>query len=297
MHGIERACWCVAGDGKDKGPQASFAVSPGHVGQVGPSEKVVPPHTLRDLLDTALHQYLRRVNTIRDAFELKTDLVSAIESLPGRTKHALVEFDRSVLKPIKSILRTSGLEQWEVGRYLIALHAPDANRLAVARNPRLNGLFSNPYSGMTNAEAAKIVADAHAGPNAAAFKSIATIMRRVSEDKLNRLVESDLLSKEEADQWRADLGPNYISMRGSEYDLPERRFEAPPRSGIRGPESKRRGDKSNASYAEVIPNTISGALSKIVRAHANEVAKTVGDFVQEPRACRASAVGGNFVAR
>jgi len=260
------------------GGRALFAVSP-----QGPSNVTVPEHTKTDRLSASFGQYLRRVETLRSAFGVSTDLVNWFERMPGRTKHLLKEWEKRNLKPVKDLLKQYDIEAWEAGRYLLALHVPDANALAAKRHPRKYGKASNPGSGMTNAEAAKIVTEYESDPKrAAGFKSIAGINRRMGEEKLKGMVAAGLVPQDVADQWRADLGPNYVSLANLDYDPDSRSFIPSSRSGVKGKESRsRQGRMSRADFSNIIPMTWSAAAEKIVRAEHNAVAQQVGEFVKE----------------
>ena len=260
------------------GTDPRFAVSP-----QGPSNVTVPEHTKTDRLSASFGQYLRRVETLRSAFGVSTDLVNWFERMPGRTKHLLKEWEKRNLKPVKDLLKQYDIEAWEAGRYLFALHVPDANALAAKRHPRKYGKASNPGSGMTNAEAAKIVTEYESDPKrAAGFKSIAGINRRMGEEKLKVMVAAGLVPQDVADQWRADLGPNYVSLANLDYDPDSRGFIPSSRSGVKGKESRsRQGRMSRADFSNIIPMTWSAAAEKIVRAEHNAVAQQVGEFVKE----------------
>lgn len=262
----------------ESGTDPRFAVAP-----QGPSNVTVPEHTKTDRLSASFGQYLRRVETLRSAFGVSTDLVNWFERMPGRTKHLLKEWEKRNLKPVKDLLKQYDIEAWEAGRYLLALHVPDANALAAKRHPRKYGKASNPGSGMTNAEAAKIVTEYESDPKrAAGFKSIAGINRRMGEEKLKVMVAAGLVPQDVADQWRADLGPNYVSLANLDYDPDSRSFIPSSRSGVKGKESRsRQGRMSRADFSNIIPMTWSAAAEKIVRAEHNAVAQQVGEFVKE----------------
>lgn len=272
-------------EGTDRlGTDARFAVAPqDNVGPRGPLFSAVPRHTLFDEFVAYTQQYLRRTQTLAKDAGVKTSIVNAEESRPGITADALRQFERRNIKPIRNILKEYEIENWEAGKYLLALHAPDGNALAAKRSPKKYGKESSPGTGMSNSEAAKIVAEYEADPKrGAGFKQLATINRRVGREKLSLLVSSGLLTQEAADQWRDDLGPNYINLRNSEYDEFEGAFGTSSRTGVRGKESKaRQGRADRKSYASILPDTLAAAMEKIDRAAQNEVAKTVGQFVME----------------
>jgi hypothetical protein len=274
-----------------------FAVSPTHVGTSGPSQSFTPAHTWRDSFKQYAQNYLIRPIRLGQALNLPADWTQTIESLPGATKHDLDQWRQRNLKPVKDALKTYEIEPWEAGRYAYALHAPDANALAMKRDaeeiakhikkhpgskraPKF-GLQADPGSGMSNAEAAKIVAAVHADTKRApGFKAIATVLQRVSREKLKLLVDSGLSTQEQVDAWREELGPHYVSLAGSEFDAPEKHVEGARGFGAKGKESKRReGRISRAGFAEIIPNTLSAHASKIVRAAHNEIGQEFGKWV------------------
>jgi len=262
------------------GGESMFAVST-HVGPNGPSNRFVPHESVLDLLRRKGQDYLMRPRRIGKFTGVEAEYANLAEAIPGRVREQLDRLQRRAHDPIKAALKRYDIELWEAGRYLYALHAPDANALSKRLHPKKFGTEANPGSGMSNSDAAKIRADVGADTKRLdGFKEIAGIMRGVSKEKLAVLTESGQLTKDGALAWREMLGPNYVTLKDSSATP---RYE---RSGsgfqVKGDASKKRhGRRSKADYVGIVTETLALAEHAIVKAENNRVGQAFGAWVQE----------------
>ena len=271
-------------------PDIRFAVAPAqegeaaakgsHIGERGPLDRPNVTDTLWDQIKVKFKDRLNRPRKIGKARGVEAAWADLVERMPARVAEQLRRLEARAVKPIRAALDRYGIELWEAGRYAYALHAPDANALAAKRSPRKFGKESNPGSGMSNSEAARIVAAVEAdAKRLAGFKEIAGILRGVSNEKLAALVESGQITQKLADQWRNQLGPHYVSLKDSVVlpDFDRTNFGLGDNYAVT---KARKGRMSKASYAEIIPQTLKLAGDAIVAGQTNMAANDVADWVK-----------------
>jgi hypothetical protein len=167
--------------------------------------------------------------------------------------------------------------------YIYAMHALERN----ARIRSIRDSMPDGGSGMSDETAQAIIDEAHASAHADKFRTISRIFDEMNNWKIERMVETGLLSREEADLWRAAY-KHWAPMRGfeEEFNAAEADFRT-FRSGMaRGPfsisgkESRRAlGRKTRAA------NPLSVAFSlvdeSIVRGEKNRVGQYLIKLAEE----------------
>ena len=144
--------------------------------------------------------------------EIGGDPYLAEELRRGRTHHRLTVAERAFIHPIRDILRQRGVDLEQADLYVMALHAPERNAAKRAEFPGRAARAETFGAGMTDEQAAAIVAETEALPNAAQYRRVAELVRRLSDAALAVRVETGLISAETAEHWRS-IYPNYVPLR------------------------------------------------------------------------------------
>jgi hypothetical protein len=209
---------------------------------------------------------------------------------PGKVGSKIGDFNREHFDQLQKHLRDNGITLDKAGQYVYALHAPERNRVVgnmwqqnaafgkggedfvkALRDPNVVGA-----SGMSNAEAKRIVDEAHKGPKAAAYRELARRYNDMNKFIQTELVNSGLESADTVSEWNRTYS-HYANLSG--FDDPGAREEAAERGtgrgDIRGPEYKTAfGRRSKAENP--IVNTIERAYRTINRGERNRVFDAMG---------------------
>ncbi len=189
----------------------------------------------------------------------------------GRKGAQLEDLADGMVRPLFEAMHAEGVTVAEIEEYLYARHAPERN----ARIARINPNFAaGEGSGLTDAEAAEIMAAANAAGKLDALERLAAKVDEMTAFALDTRVKAGLLSEEEARAWR-DAYKHYVPLRG-EAELDSEMNADRPRSGsginVKGKESQRAfGRKSKAG--DILAYTIMQAEEAIIRAETNKVAQ------------------------
>ena len=180
----------------------------------------------------------------------------------GKAESQLSNFKDDVLKPTMKYMVENDLTIEDVGDYMYALHAKEAN--AALKEKYEGQPDSDRKSGMTDADASKILADAKESGKLDALNEVAQTMYEVVEKSRKILVRSGLQSEEVVQTWR-DQYQNYVPLWGDPSD---------PSGAIKfKEETERKGRNSRAD--NVLVNLIVQHEKVIVRAEKNHVRRTL----------------------
>ena len=174
----------------------------------------------------------------------------------GITESQITTFNDDVLKPMLKFMGKSDLSMDDVSNYLYARHAEEANTAMQA--PNADRENNEALSGMSNEDAAQIIADFKADGRLDALIKIAKITDRVIEKSRQILVRTGLESESTVQEWR-DRYDNYAPLWGDPTD-PEGTIK-------RVMDEQRFGRKSKAD--NVLLNLIVQHEQTIVRGEAN----------------------------
>ena len=130
----------------------------------------------------------------------------------GRARARLEDFEEDVAMPLANAVKATGKSFEEVGRFLHARHAEEANRTLKRRNP--DRADNDALSGMTDKEAKRILAKYR---NDTRMQRIAKAVDRMNRDRLKIMVEDGILSQSEANTWQR-LYPNYVPLHREDMD-------------------------------------------------------------------------------
>jgi hypothetical protein len=194
----------------------------------------------------------------------------AEELFHGRTGARLETLTGQHIEPLFDAMRKAKITPEELETFLYARHAPERNARIASINP---DFAAGTGSGMTDAEAASIMAAVDASGKRADLEVLAKRVDALNAFSLQTRVDSGLLSKEEANAWNQSY-QHYVPLRGRPGENEEMSGFIRRQSGysVRGKESQRAfGRKTKAQ--DILPYSILQAEEAIVRAEQNEVAR------------------------
>lgn len=194
----------------------------------------------------------------------------AEELMSGKVGYRLERLTIEHVQPLFDSMKAEGVSKEELETYLYARHAPERN----ARISEINSRFEEGTgSGMTDAEAASIMARVEAEGKQEALDRVAARVDALLRFAVETRVEAGLLSQDEAEAW-ATTYQHYVPLRGMAEIDPEQGGAERPRRGsginVRGKESRRAfGRESRAD--DILAYSMLQAEEAIVRAGTNEV--------------------------
>lgn len=165
--------------------------------------------------------------------------------------------------------------------YLMARHAKERNAHIASINPKM----PDGGSGLTNAQAASILAEAKLGPNADRFNKIGKLMDRLGKEMIDLREASGLLSPQDAQMWRA-MYKHYIPLQGfAETDMFDATLNEGRGSGlggrrfnVKGQEGKRAMGRTSEAF-DPLSAMITQAQEVAVRSEKNIVSQTLYNLV------------------
>ena len=197
---------------------------------------------------------------------------------PGRARKRLDDLDDNHVRPLLEAISAAGFSMEEVGQFLHARHAKEANRVLMDRNP--NRENNDALSGMTDADAAAIVAQ-YAGN--AAMQDVARRVDAINADRLTALVNDGLLSPDEAQAWRNTYS-KYVPLHRAEFTDDEGAETLPARGGgyhIAGKESKlRAGSTKEVDHEMIVAYVVAQHEASAIRGEKNLVGRTLLELVR-----------------
>lgn len=231
-----------------------------------------------DKLRTLLQDYFLPVRRVQEAITAKggtvdeaSDVYGAEELYYGRTGEQLRRIEDQHVKPLVQAMVKAGVDPADLELYLYAKFAPSRN----ARIAKINPKMPDGGSGMTNADAAQVLADFDAAGRTAALEALARRVRDLNALRIDTLERGGLLTAQEAADWRAE--PDYVPLKGIAEGLEDDGATRLPTGGgfsIGGREAHRAlGRQSRAS--NLLANTIAQVEQAVIRAEKNRVAQSL----------------------
>jgi hypothetical protein len=195
----------------------------------------------------------------------------------GRKGAKLEDLSENMVRPLVEGMHQAGVTVPELEAFLYARHAPERNARIAKINPEFRGDMlkeEGAGSGMTDAEAATIMDAAKQSGKLDQLQALAKQVDDILDFAMKERVDSGLLSRADADKWRATY-KNYVPLRGDPMADPELGAER-PRTGqginIRGKESQMAfGRRTKAR--DILPYVIMQAEEAILRGEKNRVAQ------------------------
>ncbi len=264
---------------------------PGATGPSQPSLFGQPsfPTPERTMVDAQVENFQDRFVMLRKAQEA----VEAVRGAPlpesidaylsqtlydTRTSDQLQRFLENEVAGISTAMREEDVTLDDVGAFLMAKHAPERNAEMAKRDPKRFGQDGG--SGLTNAQAAQLMADFAAAGKTQGLERIGAMVRKILADDLARRLNAGLITQAEHDSYRK-MYEFYVPLRGSA----EREDGAGQTGGIgRGFDIRGREVKAALGRMTLAANPVVQAVQMaqegIVRAEKNRVGKTFMRFAQ-----------------
>jgi hypothetical protein len=208
------------------------------------------------------------------------DSYLAASLFPGRAGERMKDVVRDLWHPIYDAMRDRKVGRDELHEYLYARHAPERNAAIREIDPS-----NDEGSGMSDAEAADIMAAIDAEGRTATFEAIAKLIDDVVAHNRQAMVAAGLESQDSIDAW-LEKYDNYVPLKGFESGEDDEFAGAMrlfPTGGqgfsIKGPESKRalgRFDRAD----DILANLLDQTQRTVIRAEKNKVAKTFLRFAR-----------------
>ena len=199
----------------------------------------------------------------------------------GKVGRHLFEIDHEYTKPIIDIIARTrgGLTAESVGTWLYARHAIERNAHIASINPAM----PDGGSGMTNADAQMIMAQAAAGPHAAALHEIGVLIDALRERTITLRENAGLITHAEANLWRNQYR-HYVPLKGfAETDHSEAMLDVTGtgrRFNTRGEETKRALGRRSEAF-NPLQAAITQAQEVSVRAEKNRVGQAAYNLAKD----------------
>lgn len=206
------------------------------------------------------------------------DVYRAEERMYGRIQETLKDFNEDVFTPMIEDAVANGINPDELALYAYAMHAPERN----AHIAKIDKRLQDGGSGMTNQEAADIIAAFTAEGKLAALQVAHNTLMSITATTRRTQLEEDLITQEEYDALEAQY-EYYIPLRGfadlDEDDQPTGVKRGGRGFNIRGNENMRALGRTSRA-GDLIENVAIDYEKAIVRGERNTVGKVFLDLVQ-----------------
>ncbi len=190
----------------------------------------------------------------------------------GKVKDQLDKLADRRVKPLLAAIDKAGFTLEQVNDYLYARHAPERN----AAMKRINaGPGNDALSGMTDAEAARIIAAAT--PKQAEYDAIAAMVDSLQQETRQRIVSQGLETAQTVAQWQ-NAYAHYVPLK-RDVDSDIKSMGSGSGYQVKGKESQR-AMGSNKVATNILANVIIQSQGSIVRSEKAKVARSVLDLVR-----------------
>jgi len=264
----------------------------------GPTASERPPRNggftrLKSSSDKALDSFIYNiVDRFKDLADFQkaagsvpetADAMMAQENFAGRARKRLDDLDDFHVKPILEVMNRGGFDMEEVGRFLHARHAKEANAVLAERNPDRED--NQALSGMSNQEADAILTEY---ADNADMQEVGRSVDEMNRTRLEKMVDDGLLSPEQAESW-ASMYQHYVPLHrdmltdedGDLADVPNM-----PAKGqgfhIAGKESKvRAGSTKPVEHGLIFTHMVAQYEASATRGEKNLVGQALLELVTE----------------
>jgi hypothetical protein len=190
----------------------------------------------------------------------------------GKVKDDNDRLEQNYIRPIGTILRENSIDVDDFGIYLIAKHAPERNSYIASINPAIQ----EAGSGMSNADAERVIATFESDGTAKAMNEAADLTYKMLAENRKRLTESGLVDDDTVDGWNQQY-KFYVPLKGFAASLDEDNNIVAPKGLPRGFSISGKEVLAALGRTTQSDNPLLYAMNdvenKIVRARRNEVAQ------------------------
>lgn len=211
----------------------------------------------------------------------KTNVVDAILAYPGKVAAKYLKFGTDKIEPIMKRIAEANTTMDEVGLLAYAEHAHERNEAISEINPRFpnDGEQGKSGSGMTDKQAADIIAQAKSQPNAKELFALAQELRDINNARLDMLVSGGEMSQAQADAYRAKY-KKYIQLKGFE-EIDENGIPQGTGKGLStGSKIDFRALGRSSMAGQILQNVFRDYEAAVMLSEKSEVAKVVANFIE-----------------
>ena len=211
-----------------------------------------------------------------DPVSEERDAYLAEELSHGKMAEDLRRFEKRHKKPLAKAIANASVSLDELDLYLYAKHAPERN----AHIARINDKMPDGGSGMTNQQAANILARFDSAGKIAELQALANRVNRINRQRINLLRDAGLEKQEALDSW--DRYQNYVPLKGkgAEVDSAGHRQNVGKGFDIRGRESMRAMGRRSLAESPTL-HSLAAFEESLVRKGKNEVGETFLKLVED----------------
>jgi hypothetical protein len=193
----------------------------------------------------------------------------------GRAGEKLNDFDEEYVQPLLDDVAESNLTMEQVGEWLVARHAPEANAHLAKLHPKASPEERFRMSGMSDTEAEALI---NLHRNNQALDRIGRRIDQINRNNLSYAVADGLMSQEDADTLREKYR-HYVPLyrEAKDDNLPMSHGKG---FQIRGKESKRRVGSAKLKPTQIISNTLAQSERYMVRGEKNRVGQSFLEFIE-----------------
>jgi len=240
----------------------------------------IPDETRKDAFLRSIQDKYRRLKVTQKAvkeqggmIDESKDVYLAEELFHGKVGEDLRVMEDQYIKPLVEYMGKENVSREELDLYLIARHAPERN----AQIAKINPDIQDGGSGMTDAEAAKIMDNFTKEGTMTKVKAAAAFVDGIINSTKQRLIDSGLESQDIVDSWDSAY-KHYVPLKGfavNESDTEGNRVKATGKGfSVHGRETMRAMGRRTVSESP-LAYVISDATQSAIRARKNEVAQTM----------------------
>lgn len=199
------------------------------------------------------------------------------ELFHGRSATRIDSFLNDELNPLITAMRVGGVTQEEIGQYLWAKHAQEANAHIAKINPG-DPDMQDGGSGMTNKEASDYLAALTSGERSV-YESLAKRVYAITANTRQQALDYGLISQTEKDAWESAYR-FYVPLQREDMETMAHGTGTGQGYSIRGRESKRRTGSSR-SVVDILGNIANARDKLVVRGEKNRVGLALYGLVKE----------------
>lgn len=250
-----------------------------NVNGIQPAPWTVPEPGAGDAFIRAIQNNKIDLKRLRDAVAaqygqpaVQKDAYLAEELYHGKVAARVEALHKESVEPILAKIavagKNAGVTLDDVNQYLHARHAPERNAAMKAINPTMPN--NDALSGMSNADAAKVMADFNASGKGRALDLIAKDVDQLLADNRAAMVADGLEDAGVIQAWESAY-TNYVPL---QRDVSSSGTPKGMGFSVRGPESKR-AMGSNKEVVNILANIVAQAETTAIRAEKAKVGRTL----------------------
>ncbi|MCX7206757.1 MAG: transglycosylase SLT domain-containing protein [Proteobacteria bacterium] len=247
----------------------------------------LPEHSNLDEATAKIQNQLNRWRDVQRAIVEQggkvsdaSDIYGAMERMPGRAATRMDDFSQKEVRPLIERMAKGKIELGDIEAYLYALHAPERNERMQAINP--DRADNEALSGMSNKDAADVIAEAKAQPNFGEFHDIASRMQDLTLGTQKMLVSGGLISQDQADAYNSAYA-HYVPLKGFERadDADGRVSRDQKGKGFSPGITLRRATGRVSRAGDILANIVRDRELAVMAAEKNRVALTAAQFIAD----------------